>query len=178
MHNFSRNTRSNINVRVFTQSQGQLINVSTADRATDDGLGRARPQQLIKNGNFKNLDGVTTKPKDWLGIFSGTWSQETSDLPLGFTTGFKFISNAAGISNLYQTVYDSANISGSLIKDISKWVGREITVSFWVKNVGTLTPSIRGGFTTDSKTYFSNGNYFALTTVQQWQKFVVGYKVT
>jgi putative Mn2+ efflux pump MntP len=178
VHNFSRNTRSNINARVFTQSQGQLINVSTADRATDDGLGRARPQQLCKNGNFKHINSATTQPKGWLGIFNGTWSQETSDLPLGFTTGFKFVSSAAGANNLYQKFYDATDINNSLIKDVSKWVGREVTVSFWVKNIGTSTSSIRGGITTDNRAYFIDGNYFSTTEIGVWRKFIVSRKIT
>ena len=178
VHNFGRNTRSNVNARVFTQSQGQLINVSTADRATDDGLGRARNYQLCKNGTFLHINSATTRPKGWLGTFIGTWSQETSDLPTGYATGFKFVSSAAGANNLYQKVYDSTDINNSLIKDISKWVGREVTVSFWVKNIGTSTSSIRGGITTDTRAYFIDGNYSSVTEIGVWRKFIVSRKIT
>ena len=178
VHNFGRNTRGSNGSRVFSRSQGQLINVSVADRATDDGLGRARNQQLCKNGNFLHISTATTRPKAWGGSFNGTCSQETIDLPNGYNTGFKFTSNAAGISNLIQTIYDSTNLTNGYIKDLSKWVGREVTVSFWLKNNGTLTAALRGGIAIDASSYFSNGNYFASTVVGAWQKFIVSRKIT
>lgn len=177
VYNFGRQTRSSVGTKVFSRTQGQLINVSQADRATDDGLGRARPAQLLKNGNFKHFNS-SSRPIGWLGAFNGTVTQETSDLPNGYNTGIKIISSAAGNTNCIQDIYNSTNIAGSLIKDISKWVGREITFSFWLKNIGTVATGVRGGIATDVNAYFGDGNYFAASEVGQWRKFICSRKIT
>ena len=177
VYNFGRNSRGTNGIKVFSRTQGQLIDVSQADRATDDGLGRARPQQLIKNGCFKHFNAVP-RPLGWGGALYGTVTQETLDLPNGYNTGIKVVSSAAGISNCIQTIYDSSDIAGSLIKDISKWVGREVTFSFWLKNIGTVAGSVRAGITTDASAYFSDGNYFAVSEVGQWRKFICSRKIT
>ena len=176
VHNFGRNTRNQRGVRVLTQSQGQLIDVSVADRAVDDGTGRARPQQLIKNGNFKYVD-ATGNPKGWLNGYNATVTQETSDLPLGYATGIKVISKVPSVNVMQQIIFDSANISGSIIKDISKWVGREITVSFWLKKIGTDSMSVRAGIVTLSDNFLGDGAAVYGTTVGKWEKFVCSYKV-
>jgi hypothetical protein len=177
VYNFGRNSRSNVGTKVFSRTQGQLINVSQADRATDDGFGRARPAQLLKNGNFKYFNSAS-RPLGWLGAFNGTVTQETSDLPNGYNTGIKIISSHAGITNCIQDIYNSTNIAGSLIKDISKWVGREVTFSFWLKNIGTVASNVRGGIATDVNAYFSDGNFFATSEVGQWRKFICSRKIT
>lgn len=177
VYNFGRNSRGTNGIKVFSRTQGQLINVSQADKATDDGLGRARPAQLLKNGNFKYFNSAS-RPRGWGGSFNGTVTQETSDLPSGYNTGIKIISSAAGVTNCIQDIYNSTNIAGSLIKDISKWVGREVTFSFWLKNIGTDAASVRGGIATDASAYFGDGNYFATSEVGQWRKFICSRKIT
>ena len=178
-HNFARDTRGTNNVRVYTQSQGQLQDVNTADRSLNDGQGRARPQQLIKNGNFSHWDSSLNRPRGWSGYFSGTWTQETVDLPKGYDTGLKVVSNVAGVCGIYQAIYNPANLTDSYIKDISKWIGREITVSFWVKNIGTSQTAIRGGISIDlSNVFFSSGTYISTTKVGEFTKVVLAIKVT
>lgn len=177
VYNFGRNSRGTNGIKVLSRNQGQLINVSQADKATDDGLGRARPAQLLKNGNFKYFNSAS-RPRGWGGSFNGTVTQETSDLPNGYNTGIKIISSAAGVTNCIQDIYNSTNIAGCLIKDISKWVGREVTFSFWLKNIGTDAASVRGGIATDVNAYFGDGNYFATSEVGQWRKFVCSRKIT
>ena len=176
VHNFGRNTRNLRGVRVLTQSQGQLINVSVADKAIDDGTGRARPQQLIKNGNFKHVDN-SGNPKGWLNGYNATVTQETNDLPLGYATGIKVISKVPSVNVMQQIIFDSANVSGGIIKDISKWAGREITVSFWLKKIGTDSMSVRAGIVTLSDNFLGDGAAVYGTTVGKWEKFVCSYKV-
>jgi hypothetical protein len=178
-HNFARDTRGTNNVRVYTQSQGQLQDVNTADRSLNDGQGRARPQQLIKNGNFAHWDSSLNRPKGWSGYFSGTWTQETTDLPKGYNAGLKVVSDVAGVCGIYQAIYNPTDLSNSYIKDISKWIGREISVSFWVKNIGTSETAIRGGISIDlSNVYFSSGTYISTTKVGEFTKVVLAIKVT
>lgn len=178
-HNFARDTRGSNQVRAYTQSQGQLQDVNTADRSLNDGQGRARPHQLIKNGNFQHWNAATSQPRGWFGYFSGTWTQELVDLPGGYTTGLKIVSNVAGVCGIYQTIYNPADLANSYIKDISKWVGREITVAFWVKNIGTSEAAIRGGVSIEAgNVYFSPGNYVAATKVGAWTKLIVSRKIT
>lgn len=178
-HNFARDTRGSNNVRTYTASQGQLQDVNTADRSINDGQGRARPHQLIKNGNFTHWDATLNRPKGWSGYFSGTWSQEATDLPKGYNTGLKVVSNVAGNCGIYQPIYNPDNMAESYIKDLSKWVGREITVSFWVKNIGTSATAIRGGISTDAtNVYFSSGNFVSSTRLGEYVKIVAAIKVT
>lgn len=177
-HNFARDTRGSNNVRIYTLSQGQLQDVNTADRSMNDGQGRARPNQLLQNGNFKYFTGLT-RPVGWNGYFSGTWSQETVDLPLGYSTGLKVVSTVAGNCGVYQAIYNPADLSNSYIKDLSKWVGREITVSFWVKNIGTSATAIRAGISTDAtNVYFSSGNFVSNTRVGAYVKVIASIKIT
>lgn len=177
-HNYGRDVRGSNGVRVYNQSQFELQNVNTADQALDDGQGRSRPMQLAKNGMFKYWDSALNRPKGWNGYFSGTWSMETSDLPRGYTTGLKVVSNVSGICGIYQHLYNQANLANSYIKDLSKWIGREISVTLIVKNIGTLDTAIRAGISTDtSNIYFQSGIVIAVTEIGKFQKINVRYKV-
>ena len=177
---FMRDTRSSNGVRLMPKSQAENLNISTPDRASDDGLGKARNQQLAKNGLFKYLN-ASSKPLAWHLNDYGVWTAETTDLPKGFESGIKFVSNATGIGGLFQYLYNPSDLNNSYIKDISKWVGRSVTCSFWLKNVGTDDLAVRAGFDTNAVgtgVYFSQGRFVQGTKPGHWQKFVVELKIT
>lgn len=176
-HNFSRDSRSSNNVRIFNESQGQLLNCNLADQALDDGLGKDRNHQLIKNGSFKHW-GSNSRPLNWGGYFNGTVSKETSDLPKGYESGLKIVSTASGISGIYQNIYNPNNLEDSYIKDINKWIGREISVTLWFKNIGLTGTTLRAGISTDpASVYLANGQYISTTEIGKWTKIVINRKI-
>ena len=178
-HNYGRDSRSLQNVRIYSKSQGELQNVNTADTAINDGQGRSRPNQLIKNGCFRYWDTLTNKPMGWGTYYAGTWSQELSDLPKGFNTGFKLLSgDIAGAIGVYQTIFDAADLTNSMIKNIALWAGREISMSFWLKNLGSSSSVVRVGISVnEGSIYLSNGNFVAETKIGEWTKYVINYKI-
>ena len=178
-HNYSRDSRASNGVRLITESQASNININIADKASDDGLGKSRTLNLAANGCFKHF--ISGKPASWNLYDYGTWVQETADLPKGFNQGLKYVSTAAGSSGLHQFLYNPNDLENSYIKDISKWVGREVTCTFWLKNIGTSKTAIRAGFDTGasgSGVYFSSGAFVAITDLNKVFKYVTTYKIT
>ena len=179
-HNFARDSRASNGVRLISQSQASNVNINTADKVSDDGLGRSRPNNLAKNGRFRYFT-ATSKPASWSIYDFGTWSQETSDIPKGFNQALKCVSSTTGSAALYQFLYNPNDLANSYIKDLSKWIGREITCTFWLKNIGTSKTAIRAGFDTNIASagiYFSVGSFVATTEIGSWFKYVVTYKIT
>lgn len=162
-HNFARDMRASNNVRTLKPHFGNNQHINIADKASDDGLGRARSQQLVSNGDFEWWSTAGNRPLNWSGYFTNaTVTKETVDLPPGYNSGLKFVSGAAGATGIYETLFDSANPSGSFIKDITRYIGREISCSFLIKNIGTTTNSVRAGISTDpTNVYFSSGNFIS-----------------
>lgn len=171
-HNFARDMRASNNVRTLKPHFVNNQHINIADKASDDGLGRARMQQIISNGNFEWWNTAVDRPLNWSGYFTNaTVTKETVDIPKGYNSGLKFVSGAAGSTGIYETLFDSANPSGSFIKDITRYIGREISCSFLIKNIGTTTNSVRAGISTDAtNVYFSNGNFISDIRPNEWVK--------
>ena len=115
----------------------------------------------------------------WGTYYAGTWSQELSDLPKGFNTGFKLLSgDIAGAIGVYQTIFDAADLANSMIKNIALWAGREISMSFWLKNLGSSSSVVRVGISVnENNIYLSNGNFVTETKIGEWTKYIVNYKI-
>jgi len=173
-HNFTRDTRATNSVRMLKEYFASNQHINLADRVADDGLGRSRSTQIASNGNFEWWNAAGDRATRWSGYYTGaTVTKETVDLPKGYTQGLKFISGATGVTGIFQTVFDASNPSASFIKDISKYIGREITCSFLIKKLGMSLNSVRAGICTDPTTvYFSNGNYISDFYPGEWVKVI------
>ena len=150
-----------------------------SDYPPNDGKGKERHLNLITNGNFKHW--LNNRPLGWSGYYNGIFTKETTDLPIGFEEGLKLESTHEGISGLYQRIYDSSNPNGSVIKNISRYAGRYLTVTFWAKLMSLASGgAFRAGFDTgavDSGVYFSTGAYQSAFPVGKFIKVVITYKI-
>lgn len=168
-----RRMRSNVGSLILSESQGVQTRNAYTDTVIDSGMGQVRTQNLITNGSFKY------GTSGWLNsnINQAVVTQETVDLPLGYETGLRVVNNTEGVIGLHQALY---NPSGNSIIDVTKYIGKTITMVAWIKNLGTRT-SLRSGLdfgAIGANVYFTTGNYVSGTPVNQWFKLIITYKIT
>lgn len=169
-----RYLRTKVGSYTTTQSQGQQERNYFTDVPADGGMGLAHYQSLISNGRFKH------ETQGWLGINIGQAiiENETIDLPKGFESGLKVNSKTNGVVGLYQKLFETGN-SDLTIKDISRYEGKTISATFWVKNLSTYS-DLRAGFETNEvggTVYFTTGSYISATPPGEWAKVVITYTI-
>lgn len=169
-----RSQRNNQGGYLISKSQGQQDQNAYTDTVIDSGMGQSKYQNLIKNGAFKyGISGWNQT-----NLLVTDYSIEATDLPLGFETGLKILSSG-GNKGVYQNIYESGK-TGNIIDNLTKWIGKTITLTCWVKNLTSISNSIRVGFDTaasGTNVYFSTGNYIA-STPNEWVKVVLTHKIS
>ncbi|WP_180056716.1 hypothetical protein [Acinetobacter sp. YH12090] len=170
-----RSQRSSVGGYLITQSQAEQTNNAYTDVVIDGGMGTAKYQNLISNGNFKFL--LTS----WLNenVIAGDYSIITDDMPKGFESALR-IQSAGGVKSLYQKLYESGQ-PGNIIDNIDRYAGQTITMTCWVKNIGSTVAGVRAGFDTaamGTSVYFSIGSFINQTPIGTWVKVVLTHKIT
>lgn len=160
-----RNARTNNNVHHIHLTEGLNQNIHFSDTALDDGMGKERYYNLIANGEFRHWD--KDKPTGWE-VFGTPDLYRTYDVPKGYGSGLR-ISNPVNNTVVYQDFGKN-----NLIEDISRYVGKCVTLTLWIK--APLTTEIRVGFLTGTG-YFPNENFQVATLDNEFFKIVSTYTI-
>ena len=169
-----RSQRSLSGGYLLTESQASQSNNGYSDTIIDTGMGVSKHQNLLSNGGFKY------SLTNWLNanITGADWSLNSGDCPKGFERALR-LNSTGGIKSLYQKIYEGGQ-TGNIIDNLAQHVGKTISITCWVKNIGSTISNVRVGFDTGAvgtNVYFSTGAFINNTPLNKWVQVVLTHKI-
>ena len=169
-----RSQRSLSGGYLLTESQASQSNNGYSDTIIDTGMGVSKHQNLLSNGDFKY------SLTNWLNanITGADWSLNSDDCPKGFERVLR-LNSTGGVKSLYQKIYEGGQ-TGNIIDNLTQHIGKTISITCWVKNIGSTISNVRVGFDTGAvgtNVYFSTGTFINNTPLNKWVQVVLTHKI-